>query len=85
MQIDKNPFFRKPFIPWYANDTACVIKTLTMLVIALFAVNGIKIAKQVEAYNEYTWIPVLLFTLSAVAFVLNLIQILKRFSGDSAP
>ena len=83
MQVDKNPFFRKPFTPWYASDAACVIKALMMLAIVLFAIDGIKIARQVEAYNAYIWIPVLLFALSAVVFAINLIQILKRFSGDS--
>lgn len=83
MQIDKSPFFRKPFVPWYASDAACVIKALMMLGIGLFAVDGIKIARQVAAYNAYIWIPALLFTLSAVVLILNLIQIIKRFSGDS--
>ena len=83
MQVDENPFFRKSFIPWYASDAACVIKALTMLVIVLFAVDGIKTARQVEAYNEYIWIPGLLFTLSTVVFLINFLQIIKRFSRDS--
>jgi len=54
-----------------------------MLGIALFAVDGVKIAGQTEAYKDYFWIPVLLLVLSVYVFVVNLIRVIKQFPGDS--
>ena len=84
MQIEKSPFFKKPFIPWHASKSACLIKMLMMLGIALFAIDGVKIARQMEAYNDYLWVPVLLLALSVYVFAVNLIRVIKQFSGDFA-
>ncbi|MBC2716792.1 MAG: hypothetical protein HF978_15925 [Desulfobacteraceae bacterium] len=84
MQIDKSPFFRKAIIPWYASDTACLIKAVVMLVVVLFGLDGIKVARQIDAYNDYVWVPIMLFVLSVIVFVVNLIRLIKRYTGSSA-
>jgi len=84
MQIDKSPFFRKAIIPWYATNTACLIKTMVMFVFVLFGLDGIKVAKQMEAYNHYVWVPLLLLVLSGIVFVTNLIRLIRRYTGNSA-
>ena len=84
MQIDKSPFFRKPFIPWYAGSTACLIKAFLMFLTAVFAIDGIKVAGQVAAYKNYFWVPLVLLVLSAGIFAVNIIRFINLFSGDSA-
>ncbi len=84
MQIDKSPFFRKAIVPWYATDTALIIKAVVMFVFAFFGLDGIKVARQVEAYNDYIGVPVLLLVLSGIVLMINLIRIIKRYTGNSA-
>lgn len=83
MQIDKSPFFRKAIIPWYDTDTACMITAVVMFISALFGVEGIKIAGQIETYNDYIWVPVLFFALSATVFATTIIRLVKRYTGNS--
>jgi len=84
IQIDKSPFHRKAIIPWYATDTACLIKTVVMFVFVLFGLDGIKVARQMEAYNEYVWVPLLLIVLSGIVFVTTLIRLISRYAENSA-
>lgn len=84
MQIEKSPFFRRALIPWYATDTACLVKAAVMLVFVLFGADGIKVARQVEDYNDYVWVPVLFLVFSTLGLGINLIRLVKRFTGNSA-
>ena len=84
MQIDKNPFFRKAFLPWYSTDTACLIKSVVMVVVVLFAVEGIKVAGKVEAYGDYIWVPVLLLVMSLIVLMTNIIRLFQRYLGNRA-
>ena len=83
MQIDKSPSFRKPISPGYDSDSACEIKALVMFLVVLFAIDGIKVAGQINAYNDYVWVPVLLLLLSVSVFVTNLVRLVKRYGRSS--
>jgi hypothetical protein len=84
MQIDKSFSFRKTISPWYDSDSACLIKALLMFMIILFGIDGVKVARQIDAYNDYVWVPGLLFTMSMSVFVINLIRLVKRYGRSSA-
>ena len=78
MLIDQNLVFRKAVVPWYDSDTACVITTVCMFVVFLFAVIGIHMARQISQYQEYQWVPILLAGLSVTVFVSTLIRLMIR-------
>ncbi len=84
MQIDKSTFIRKAIIPWYATDTACLIKAVVMFLFVLFGADGIKVVGQIDAYNDYVWVPMLLLLLSSAVFVTNIVRFVKRYMGSSA-
>lgn len=84
MQIDKTPFYRKAIIPWHATDTACLIKAVVMFVFVVFGVDGIKVARQIEAYNDYVWVPGLFFGLSITVFAVNLTRLVKRYTQSAS-
>jgi len=82
MQLDKSPFIRKAIISWHATDTACLIKAAVMFLFVLFGFDGIKVARQIDAYNNYVWVPILFLGLSAAVFVINLVRFVKRYTGS---
>jgi len=84
IQVDKSPSFRKTISPGYDSDSACWVMALIMLIVALFAIDGIKVAGQIDAYKDYVWVPVLLFSLSVIVFVANLVRLSKRYGRSSA-
>jgi len=57
MQIDKNPFFRKSFVPWYASETVCLIKAFLSLLCLLFGIGGIKVANHMENCHGCAGVP----------------------------
>ena len=60
MPADKNPVFRKAVIPWYNSTTAHIIVVLFMLLVIIFAVAGLAVARENPAYQGYIWVPILL-------------------------
>jgi len=84
IQIDKSLSYRKTITPWYDSDSVCMIKSLIMFIIVLFGIDGIKVARQIDAYNDYVWVPVMLFALSVIVFVTNIIRLVKRYGRNSA-
>jgi len=81
MQIDKNPFFRKSFVPWYASEIVCLIKAILILLCLLFGIGGIKVANHMENCLGCAGVPLLLVGLSSVLLVFNLIRLIKRYIG----
>lgn len=84
MKIEKSPSFRKAITPWYDSDSACLMKTIVAFVVVLFGIDGIKVARQIDAYNDYVWVPVLLVALSVIVFGINLTRMVKRYGRSSA-
>jgi hypothetical protein len=78
MQIDQNLVFRKAVVPWYDSDTACTITAACMVVVLLFAVHGIYLARQLSEYRGYQWVPMLLAALSLTVLVSTLIRLIVR-------
>ena len=78
MQVDHSPVFRKAIVPWHDSDVACMIKSAVMFLVLLFSIDGIKVARQIDAFNACIWVPVLLSLLSLGAFVSNISRLIRR-------
>ncbi|MDO9264469.1 MAG: hypothetical protein Q7U02_10925 [Desulfosalsimonadaceae bacterium] len=81
MQLDKNPFFRKAFVPWYTTDAACLIKAALMLLCLLFGIDGVKVARDMENCHGCVGIPLLLVGLSFIVLMINIIRLIERYIG----
>ncbi len=84
MQIDQNPVFRKAIVPWHDSDAACMIKTAVMFLVLLFSIDGIKVARQIDEFNAYIWVPVLLTLLCLGVCVSNIARLARRYTGSSS-
>ena len=57
MQLDQNPFFRKPITPWYDSTFACGILIGAMLIVFCFALGGIFVAGKKSGFSPHLWFP----------------------------
>ena len=80
MRLHKNPVFRKVIVPWYDSETAGLIVIAFMLLIFLFGLAGIAVARDTLEYNGYIWVPVLLMIMSGTVMVSTIIRLIKRYS-----
>ena len=83
MQVDQSPVFRKAIVPWHDSDAACMVKSAVMFVVLLFGIDGIKVARQFDAFNAYVWVPVLISTMSFSVCVSNIIRLIRRHGSAS--
>jgi len=79
MQLDQYPVFRKIILPWYDSETSCYIMIVLMIIAILFALMGIKIARENVEYHGYIWVPVLLVVMSSGVIVSTSIRLIKRY------
>ena len=84
MPADKNPVFRKAVIPWYNSTAAYVMAVLFMLLVVLFAIAGITVARENPAYQIFIWVPAVLLTLSIAILTTTIIRLIKRYTQKSA-
>lgn len=64
MQLDDNPFFRKPITSWYDSNFICRTVMVIMVFVLIFGIAGIIVGFGTEEFKEYVWFPVLLSVLS---------------------
>ena len=83
MPADKNPVFRKAVIPWYNSTTAHIIMVLFMLLVIIFAVAGLAVARENPAYQGYIWVPILLLAMSVMMIASTVIRLIKRYTQKS--
>jgi hypothetical protein len=84
MPFNKDPVFRKAIIPWYNSKTAYIIVIVFMLLVFLFALAGISVAREYPAYNGYVWVPIILLVLSAGIIITTMARLIKRYPRKSA-
>jgi hypothetical protein len=84
MSADKNPVFRKAIIPWYRATRAYIVVIIFMLLVFLFALTGIAVAREYHTYRGYVWVPALLLVLSAAIIITTTVRLIKRYSHKSA-
>ena len=83
MPADKNPVFRKAVIPWYNSTIAHIIVVLSMLLVILFAVTGLAVARENPDYQGYIWVPALLLAMSVAVVATTAIRLIKRYTQKS--
>lgn len=65
MQLDQNPFFRKPITPWYDSIFACRLLIACMFLVFAFAVGGVIVAAGDPRFEPHIWFPGILAFISA--------------------
>ncbi|CCK82531.1 MULTISPECIES: hypothetical protein [Desulfobacula] len=73
MQLDQNPFFRKPITPWHDSNFACKALITVMIFVFAFAVTGVFVALGNPDFQEHIWFP-------GVLTFLSLFLVVKIFS-----
>ena len=79
MSADKTPVFRKAVIPWYNSTTAHVIVVVLMLLVLLFAISGIAVARENPTYHGFIWVPAVLLAMSVAIIAATAIRLIKRY------
>jgi K+ transporter len=85
MKLEQNLVFRKAAVPWYDSDVACAITAACMLIVFLFAIEGIYLARQLSQFRNYQWVPLLLAALSLTVLVSTLIRLIARRYSERWP
>lgn len=80
MLDDGGPVFRKPITPWYHSRLAYVAVILSMLATFFFGIAGFRAAREVAAYHDYVWVPVLLMILSGAVTVTMTIRLIHSYT-----
>ncbi len=69
MQLDQNPFFRKPITPWYDSNLVCWGVAGFAFLVFIFALQGIYVVSSEAQFQGHLWFPSSLAVLSfLVAF-----------------
>ena len=84
MSADKNPVFRKAIIPWYRATKAYIFLIIFMLLVFLFALTGIAVAREYHSYRGYVWVPAVLLVMSAGMIITTTARLIKRYLDKSA-
>ena len=78
MPSAKSPVFRKAIIPWHHSKTAYGITIAFMLIVFLFGLAGISVARTNTQFNGYIWVPMVLVVLSGGIITATTIRLIKR-------
>ncbi len=79
MNGDENPYFRRPIVPWYDSEAACLVLILLMDLVFLFAAVGVEEARRTPEFGGYMGLPVLLLVLSGGVIVSIAVRLIRRF------
>ena len=78
MHFTPRPVYRREIIPWYDSNTACAVMIGFLLSVMLFALIGFFEARANPAFNPHTWVPLLLFALSATILASTVARLIQR-------
>ena len=81
MPSNKNPVFRKAIIPWYHSKTAYGITIVFMLLVFLFGLAGISVARANVQFNDHIWVPITLVVLSGGMILFSIIRLIRRHAA----
>ncbi|MGD2014939.1 MAG: hypothetical protein PVH37_16780 [Desulfobacterales bacterium] len=74
----KIPVFRKTANPWYQSKMVYALTIAFMVIVLLFGLVGISVTREIEQYNDYVWVPVVLVVLSTVVMISAIIRLINR-------
>lgn len=78
MRLDPNPLFRRIIMPWYDSTPLCWCLLVAMVVLALFSLAGIAVARENPAYHGYAWVPWSLMVLSLYVGLSVAVRLIRR-------
>jgi len=78
MPFAKSPVFRKAIIPWHHSKTAYGIAIAFMLIVFLFGLAGISVARANLAFSDDIWVPIVLVVLSGGVILINIMRLIRR-------
>jgi hypothetical protein len=78
MFLERPPFFRKQYIPWYDTNAVCWIAVSLLFLIFLFGLSGMSVALSEPQLSEHVWFPGLLTGLSFFLMVKIGIRLWRR-------
>ena len=78
MPSAKSPVFRKAIFPWHHSKTAYGITIAFMLLVFLFGLAGISVARTNTQFNGYIWVPIVLVVLSGGVILFNIMRLISR-------
>ncbi len=81
MPSSKGPVFRKIVIPWYRSKTVYALAIVSLLLVFLFALAGISVAREIEHYSGYVWVPTMLAVFSGGLIVALAIRLIRRLTS----
>jgi len=81
MSSSKSPVFRKIVIPWYRSKTVYILAIIGLLLVFLFALAGISVAREIDRHYGAIWVPTLLAVLSAGLIVTVVIRLIRRLAS----
>ena len=81
MPSNKSPVFRKATIPWYHSKTAYGVTIAFMMLVFLFGIAGITVARENMRFNDFIWVPATLVVLSGAIILLSIIRLIRRHAS----
>jgi hypothetical protein len=79
MKLDQPPIFRKIIVPWYDSEILCLAAIIVLFPVMLLGIVGINVAKSIQQYQEYLWMPSLLAIFSGGVILSITIRLVRRF------
>jgi Mg2+ and Co2+ transporter CorA len=79
MRLDQPPIFRKIIVPWYDSEILCLAAIIFLFPVMLLGMVGINVAKSIQQYQEYLWMPSLLTILSGGVILSLVFRLVRRF------
>lgn len=81
MQLDPNPFFRKPITSWYDSPFACIATMTAMALVFVFSTAGLFVGFGSPEFRPYVWVPVFL-SCSSLFLIVKIALRLKQRSKN---
>ena len=69
---------KKQILAWYDTTFAYVCLTMFSLGAMVFSLVGIQVARDVQGFARYAWIPYLLLVMSALLVITSIVRLLRR-------
>jgi hypothetical protein len=84
MPFQSKPMFRKVIYPFYESETACIIIITVTLILIIFSMAGISVAREEPKFNDYVWVPVTLLIMSLAILIPAAIRLTKQYLARSS-
>ena len=77
--LDRQSASRKPIVPWYDSEAACLGTLILMFFVFLFGYSGLALVRETPLYSDFSWVPILLMTASGIIIGSTTIRLVRRY------